>query len=159
MGDTGHGACSHTCLEPHTGVPSRASWQLRQSGGPSLASWKGLPGRDPSRADSTEDGQEKPLGCGTTSSGPIQLEGTQRSKTWAGAGSRPPGGHVSAAVALTQPAHPAHLGQVTAQRTHVLGPNSLPKKGASANSGKSRRQIEIRGFFHRKAQEKYFGKK
>lgn len=51
-------------------------------------------------------------------------------------GSRPPGGSVSGAS--------AHLGsglaptlptwdKVTAQTAHVLGQNSLPKKGASAN--------------------------
>lgn len=60
--------------------------------------------------------------------GAVKLDGAE--------GSRPPGGSVSGAS--------AHLGsglaptlptwdKVTAQTAHVLGQNSLPKKGASAN--------------------------
>lgn len=56
--------------------------------------------------------------------------------------------------------HPAHLGQGGCPHLHTRWANILhQKKELLRTLGGNRRQlIEIHRFFHRKAQEKYFGK-
>ena len=65
----------------------------------------------------------------------------------------------SVAWALTGP-HPAHLGQGGCPHLHMRWANILYQKKELLRTlgGKRRQLIEIHGFFHRKAQEKYFGK-